>query len=544
MKAFATLCAAVLLTLALPGFAQVQAQVQAQTLPAERNTRHALIIGIGEYIDPDIPTLKGMRHDMVSARRMAAAMAVPDANIRLLRDQDATADRIRSEITALQARIVDGDRVFVYYSGHGTRWFDEKIKQDDCVEGLMAADGKVLTNVEMGERLAPLAQRADKMLVFYDACFSGGVAGAPFRTRSLRFGDDVVTPKFTRVGAPEHCAKPSNFRTRSLALVMQQQQALPQNVVHVAASRPDEVSFDSSTQGGFATSSWRDCLLGQAKDLDGSGAITVDEVTRCAQAKVTSGLAGQPGILGQQMTVAGNASFVPAWMGAAFAATGAVVTTPSKPPSTATSTALITAPLSAPITAPITAPLSAPLAAPLAAPAPARLATPAEILTELHQQRDGARRVVATTRQSQLKIGTDLLEIDVTPARDGHLYVALAGSDGKSLYLLYPNDLATDNRVRAGQRVSLPGKGWEVLAGGPAGTETLLVMVTDAPRDLKSLTSEKSGPFMKTLLDAEGRARLQWILSNGTPAVGCGKPGAASCSDAFGAALLRVQAVP
>ena len=350
MKSFATLCAAALWTVALPVSAQVMAQQPraqqplAQQLPAERNTRHALIIGIGEYLDPDIPSLRGMRHDMVSARRMAAAMAVPDANIRMLRDQDATADRIRSEITALQARIVDGDRVFVYYSGHGTRWFDEKIKQDDCVEGLMAADGKVLSNVEMGERLAPLAQRADKMLVFYDACFSGGVAGAPFRTRSLRIGNEVVTPKFTRVGAPEQCAKPSNFRTRSLALVMQQQQALPQNVVHVAASRPDEVSFDSSTQGGFATASWRDCLLGQAQDLDGSGAITVDEVTRCAQAKVTSGLAGQPGILGQQMTVAGNASFVPAWMGGAFAV----------------------------------APTS------LAAPLFAALATPADILAELH----------------------------------------------------------------------------------------------------------------------------------------------------------------
>ncbi|MDP3222271.1 MAG: DUF4384 domain-containing protein, partial [Rubrivivax sp.] len=166
-----------------------------------------------------------------------------------------------------------------------------------------------------------------------------------------------------------------------------------------------------------------------------------------------------------------------------------------------------------------------------------------EILAELHQQRDGSRRVVATVRQPQLKIGTDTLQLDITPARDGHLYVALAGSDGKSLYLLYPNDLAQDNRVRAGQRVSLPGPGWEVVAGGPVGTETLLVMVTDAPRDLAALGQEKSGPFMKTLLDADGRARLQWILANGTPAQDCGKAGHASCSDAFGAALLQVEAV-
>lgn len=492
------------------------------TQPAQRNTRHALIIGIGEYLDPAVPTLRGVKHDMVSARRMANAMAIPDANIRTLSDRDATADRIRAEIEGLYSRMADGDRLFVYYSGHGTRWYDEKTKQGDCTEGLMAADGLVLTNAELGQRLSPLAKRADKMLVFYDACFSGGVAGAPFRARSLNIGGEQVVPKFTRMGAPEQCAKPTNFKARSLSLAMQQQQALPENVVHVAASRPDEVSFDSSTQGGFATTAWRDCLLGDAKDLDRSGAITAEEVTTCAQAKLTTALAGQPGILGQQMTVAGNPKFVPAWIGAAFAP------------------AAVAAPVAAPAVTAVAAP-----AAPVATSSnTTSAATPAQVLAELHSQRDGQRRVAAAARKDRLTIGRDPLEMDITPARDGYLYVALAGSDGKSLYLLYPNDLAQDNRVRAGQQLSLPGKGWEIIAGGPAGVETLLVMVTDAPRDLKGLAQEKSGPFMKTLLDGNGRARLQWVLSNGTPAAGCGKPGAPSCSDAFGAALLSVKSVP
>ena len=494
-------------TLAAAVFAQpvITPPATAPVTTTERNTRHALIIGIGEYLDPSVPSLKGIRHDMVSARRMAAAMAVPESQTRMLRDHEATAERIRSEIAALHGRMNDGDRVFVYYSGHGTRTADASGTPGACTEGLMASDGQVLSNVELGQRLAPLAQRADKMLVFYDACFSGGIAGAPLRTRSFQIGDDLVTPKFTRVGAPAQCAQPSNFRTRSLAAALRQNLAPPQNLVHVAASRPDEVSFDSSNQGGFATVAWRECLLGQARDLDGSGAITVDEVTQCAQSKLSLALASQPGALGQQMTVVGNASFVPAWMSAAF--------TPG-----ATSAA--------------------------AAALPLRLASPAQVLEELHGQRDGNRRVVATLRKPRLQIGVDTLQIDVTPARDGHLYIALAGSDGKSLYLLYPNELVTDNRVRAGQRLALPGKGWEVLAAGPEGTETLLVMVTDAPRELRGLAQENSGPFMRTLLDGEGRSRLQSVFGNGTPASGCGKPGAASCSDAFGAALLRVQAVP
>ncbi len=476
--------------------------VQAQTLPAERQTRHALIIGIGQYADPEVPLLKGIVHDVASARRMAAAMAIPESRITVLRDGDATGARIRSEIAALGARVQDGDRVFIYYSGHGTRWFDPRLKADGCTEGLLASDGQVLSNIELGVRLAPLARRADKLLVFYDACFSGGLAEAPLRTRSLRSGQTTLTPKFTSAAVPELCGDASNFRTRSLPGALQRAQALApsvgQNVVQIAASRPDEVSFDSPLVGGFATAAWRDCLLGQARDEDGSGAITVDEVTRCAQAKVNAALAGQPGVGGQQLMVVGNNQFVPAWMGAGVA--------------------------------------------PTPASAVQRVA-PADILSELHGQRDGSRGVLATLRKPQLKIGSDVLELDITPQRDGHLYVALAGSDGQSLYLLYPNQLASDNRVRAGQRVALPGPGWDIVAGGPPGPETLLVMVTDAPRDLSSLGAEPAGPFMKTLLDGQGRSRLQAVLANGTPGKDCGKPGAASCSDAFGAALLRVQTV-
>jgi hypothetical protein len=435
--------------------------------------------------------------DVDSARRMAAAMDVPPANVTVLRDREASADGIRRAVAALGSRVQDGDRVFVYYSGHGTRWQDPLLKAEGCVEGLLASDGQVLSNIEFGQRLAPLARRADKMLVFYDACFAGGLAAAPLRTRGLlRQGDAVLTPKFSRAGAAEACGQASNFRTRSLPAVMQQAQALPQNVVQVGASGPDEASFDSSTAGGLATAAWRDCLLGQAQDLDGSGAITVDEVTRCAQARLDQALAGQPGVSGQKMTVVGNARYVPAWSSTAKSeATGA------------------------------------------------RRATPPDILAEVYSQRDGGRRVAATLRKTELKIGRDALEFVVTPARDGHLYVALAGSDGKSLYLLYPNDLARDNRVRAGEPLNLPGPGWEIAAGEPAGAEQLLVMVTDAPRDLSSLAAERAGPFMKTLLDDNGRSRLQAVLAGGTPRAGCGKPGAPSCSDAFGAALLTVRSV-
>ena len=146
------------------------AGASAQPLPAERQTRHALIIGIGAYAVAGVPALRGVVHDVASARRMARAMAVPDGQVTVLRDHEATGTRIVAEIEALQSRIAEGDRVFVYFSGHGTRWYEETNSKHGvagaCNEGLLAADGQVLTSTTLGEALAPLAHRADKLLVF------------------------------------------------------------------------------------------------------------------------------------------------------------------------------------------------------------------------------------------------------------------------------------------------------------------------------------------------------------------------------------------
>ena len=60
--------------MALASVCLVAATAQAQSTPAARNTRHALVIGIGEYLDPNVPALKGIPHDMLSAQRMAPAL--------------------------------------------------------------------------------------------------------------------------------------------------------------------------------------------------------------------------------------------------------------------------------------------------------------------------------------------------------------------------------------------------------------------------------------------------------------------------------------
>lgn len=173
------------------------------------------------------------------------------------------------------------------------------------------------------------------------------------------------------------------------------------------------------------------------------------------------------------------------------------------------------------------------------------------VLREIHQQRDGGRQL-AISHRTRLRIDKDKLDLTLTSPQDGYLYIALAGSDNKSLYLLYPNALDADNAVKAGEAVKLPRKDWEIVAGGPAGTDTLLVMVTDSPRKLDTLKGETVGPFMQTLLDAQGKAQLQWLLTNSATAGSqeCAGPERTRnlqvtrrCSDAFASALLKIEEV-
>ncbi len=135
-----------------------------------------------------------------------------------------------------------------------------------------------------------------------------------------------------------------------------------------------------------------------------------------------------------------------------------------------------------------------------------------------------------------LRIGRDFLELTVTPQRDGFLYLVLLGSDARSFYLLFPNALDMDNRVRAGQPVRLPREDWRIRAAGPAGINHLLVVVADTPRALERLTRVKPdarSPFTFTLNTLDGRSALFDFLTS-APAGG---------TESFGARLLTVEEV-
>ena len=717
-----------------------------------RASRHALIIGVGEYSRPGISSLKGVKHDIKSAAQIARTMGVAPENITYLRDTDATAQNIRLAFRSMEKRMRQGDRAFVYYSGHGTRWIDTSFDSNACTEGLLATDGQALTNREISRLLMPISRKAEKLMVFYDACHSGGLANQPLRTRSLATSGGQLMPKFAGEVSPERCATPSNMKTRSLSGELGRMGAVPSNTVFIAASRPDEVSFDDPRSGGLATVAWRDCLLGKAADLDGSGAITVDETTQCAQIGLDERLQGQPDILGQKMTIGGNRQFVigapgtsaseaqlaeqrlaaaraqeeQEWerekqerekekerqrvaaqqavelaraealaqekererVAAEQAAAQALAAaeaqaqaekdrlvaqalaqaqerqrvaaqqalelakakeeakekaeqerleaamqaqaeararleaeqaaaaakakaeaerarlaaealaqekerervaaervaaqaekqrlvaqalakeqqaqalakeqqaqqqeqerleaalqattqgTAAPPPTNSNVTTLASVDDGA---------ISMQPALPLPATTQAK---PAALLVEMFQQRDATRVLSVEANQKILKIDKDPLELTITSPTDGYLYVALAGSDQESLYLLFPNQIDANNQIKANVPVKLPRRSWRIVAGGPKGTDTVLVIVTDSPRDLSQLDGEDAGPFVMPLQTREGRSQLQALIgaSGNADQQICQTGGKTRnlqvqivCSDAYAAKLIEFE---
>ena len=638
--------------------------------------KHALIIGVSIYRDEEIPPLFGVPNDLDSAKEIAVAMGIPAGNVTELFNEQATKDRIIAELGKLAARATEGGRILVYFSGHGTRWRDPNA--GGCVEGLLTWDRKVIVNREFAQYAKPLGSKADKLIIMFDACHSGGIAGLRGNTRSLGSENGGLRPKFF-MKADETgtaCNRPSNVRTRSLlGQNSDGVDALPENVVHITSARSDEVSFDEPSRGGLATQAMKSCLLGNAKDLDGSGAVTLAEVEQCAQEFISTKVARFPDLLPHHVSVTGLRNMIPVaaagkpTQSAAptaeavrlererlqreqaaleeqrraeerraaeqraekirreqerlaaeraeaerlakaeqerlareaeqarvaqlekqrlareaelarvaegerkrLAAEAAAAETARRESERLARVAqerrereeaelraeqerlaqlaqaaedekkrLAAAQAAAAQTA-TAATQAAPIATTPAVTTGPAAAEPAPVsavasVQNLYDQRDPRRTLNVTVPRKSLRIGQDPFEVTITSKHDGHVYIVLLGSDQTSFYLLFPNGLDGSNAIKANVPMRLPRPNWGVVAGGPPGTDHVLVLVTDNPRDLSVLSSNAANPeapYTFKAADTGGRRELiNFVIGEGVRG-----------SPRFAAAWLKVEEVP
>lgn len=109
-------------------------------------------------------------------------------------------------------------------------------------------------------------------------------------------------------------------------------------------------------------------------------------------------------------------------------------------------------------------------------------ASPRTLLKQVLHKAEPAWVVAVKTDKQALQIGRDHMGMRINTARAGHLLVLQAGTDGKSLELIFPNDIDKETSIPVGETM-LPRSSWQLDAAGPAGEGALLAVVTDHAPD-------------------------------------------------------------
>lgn len=477
--------------------------------PPSLPSNHALIITVSEYVRSPLP---GVLNDRKLGVDLARRFGVPPQNIVEVSETQVTRDGLKDAFAAMDQSMLPGDRLYVYFSGHGARYLSKTTGQ--CTESIVMQDMQVVSNTDFAAMIKPLSAKADKTIVMLDSCHSGGVAQAGTRALGVQ-----MRAKFSPEASSPECSAAVNTGTFAAARGIDFH-TTDQNLVILAAARNNEVAWDTS-KGGAMTYNFEQCLNGGAVDADHSGSLSMQELTDCVQARLDK---TQDAAARQHATLAGNGGLVPSMANTAPVQAGAVQA-------------------------------SAQTATAQNVPA-SEAATPDVVaaLNDIYRQRDDRWIVDASTASPTLKIGGNLA-LSIRSQRDGFVYVFYRGTTPDSFYLLFPNQLDSGNGITANEEMKLPRKDWSVSALGPKGTDHLMVMVTETPRDFSSLALpaqyvSQTGPFEKIQPTTAAVSSISHaaLVSSALKQAECTNTAtkrdlgvAKRCSNVFGASVLSVE---
>ena len=396
----------------------------------------AFVALISEYPNKQ-DTLVGKVFDPPMIDAVLAKLGFKPDQIRYVRDAQATRQGVMDGARQwLTQGVGKDDKVVFLYSGHGTRIPDDNGDEEDgCDEALYAYDG-VIRDDDIAKLMDQIP--AAETLALFDSCFSGTV------TRALASPQTAGTQRQSSyVALRTPCDQAINYEPPRLASergATRQQGGNP-DLIEFSAAQNNEVGWVFNKSGSVFMMALYERLVrdGRPVTLSELRDFTVDYISK----KVVDDA------------------------------------TPYKDASTPF--------------------LSAPEAwksmnvldfgkfhlpnAPQSDPPPVDLASdPATAFQVINSNRTTRLEFVSTQRQYALKqpIGYSL----VSPF-GGWLNVLELNPDG-TVTLLFPNKYATDNQVKAGQKVTLPGKNFNIVAVEPTGQSRLLAIITNQHTNLYS----------------------------------------------------------
>ncbi|MFZ1976672.1 MAG: caspase family protein, partial [Bacteroidota bacterium] len=153
----------------------------------------AVVVGISEYQNPGIPSLKYADKD---AEAIADFLRKPEGggydsdHLRVLLNKDATLSGVKDALINFLSQAIDMDLVMIYFAGHGA---PEPSRPQNVYLLTTDSDPNALgtTAFPMWDIQTVLARyiNAKRVVVFTDACHSGNIS-ADFATRGLSSTED------------------------------------------------------------------------------------------------------------------------------------------------------------------------------------------------------------------------------------------------------------------------------------------------------------------------------------------------------------------
>jgi len=166
-------------------------------------------------------------------------------------------------------------------------------------------------------------------------------------------------------------------------------------------------------------------------------------------------------------------------------------------------------------------------------------------LEAIFKSRDRSHAVTISIDKAQVVINKDQLHFKIRSAKSGYLYILAVGTNQSDFLLLFPNTRDPNNHIVANQQIELPRPGWQMIAGGPPGTNHFIAVVSDHPRSFDHTGFEELGIFKTFSLN---QTKELYRSYNGTlpffagHAV-CTPNSNPSCSESYGAVLFSIEEI-
>jgi hypothetical protein len=402
----------------------------------------ALIVGVGKYNLPSA-NLKGIDLDVNMASDMAVYMGIAPENIHVMMDENATLANVKAQMRWLSSNVGAKDRIFFYFSGHGTQVPDKDGEEADGLDEAMVLhdiDGKSYNGLYIDDDFGAALKQipSQNIVVMVDACHSGtgtkswGSSGNSFNVTEGQM-------KFLNL----FNVKAKKTHTRDYGV--SEKSTGEDNYLAIAAAQDNQQSI-ATNRGSLFTVAFRDAF----DEERSKGSISLQKVFKATEARLaSSGVKFQPNLSGN-MAIANTAIKVANNTGDAPAADNVAAAAPAA----------------------ANTPTDATPAAPRNGPLWTKLS---KLLTGMP--------VLEITAPDVLLNG-EKTEFSINVPAEGYLNVVMVGPTDNGT-VLFPNSFAKDNRVQAGKFTFPTAKmGFKITAMPPFGKTMVVAFLSEQPLNL------------------------------------------------------------